>query len=132
MLEMGRRFFDQSRYKRFLNLNPQSQTQLVMGLVQQDTGAVFLAEKDGQVVGMLGMNLSPNVFDGSITAMELFWWVEPHHRGLTGVRLLRTAEKWAKAKGAERCYMVVPEPSVAELLGKLGYDYVESIYQRLL
>src|SRR5262245_15854148 len=87
MLEMGRRFFDQSRYRRFLNLDPQTQTQLVMGLVQQATGNIFLAEDTGQVVGMLGISLTPNVFDGSLTAMELFWWVEPHCRGFTGVRL---------------------------------------------
>jgi N-acetylglutamate synthase-like GNAT family acetyltransferase len=132
MLEMGARFLEGSRYRRFLNLNPQQQTQLVTELVQQDTANVFIAEQDATVVGMFGLTLSTNPFDGVRTAMEMFWWVEPHHRGSTGLRLLRTAEAWAKAAGAERLYMVVPTSDVGSLLKRLGYVYVESIYQRLL
>lgn len=132
MLQMGQRFLQGTRYRRFLNLDLQKQTQLVTELVQHDTGEVFLAE-DTQVSGMLGMTLSNNPFDGVKTAMELFWWVEPSRRGsFAAKRLLRTAEAWAKAQGAVRLLMVVPEPTVARFLEKLGYDYVESIYQRLL
>lgn len=132
MLQMGQRFLTGTRYRRFLNLNPQQQTQLVTELVQQDTSEVFLAE-DTQIAGMLGLTLSHNPFDGVKTAMEMFWWVEPNRRGtVTAKQLLRTAEAWAKAAGAERLLMVVPEPAVGHYLEKLGYDYVESIYQRLL
>jgi hypothetical protein len=82
---------------------------------------------------MFGIKLNENPFDGVLTAMELFWWVEPNRRGgYTALKLLRTGEAWAKAQGAERIYMVVPTPEVAALLEKLNYDYVESIYQRLL
>ncbi len=132
MLQMGRRFIEGTRYRAFLNLDSQKQTQLVMELVRQDTSEVFLAE-DTQVTGMLGLTLSHNPFDGVKTAMEMFWWVEPNRRGtVTAKRLLRTAEEWAKAQGAERFLMIVPDPGLGIFLERLGYSYVESIYQRLL
>lgn len=130
---MGRRFVEGTSYRKFLNLNPQKQTQLVTELVQHEAGGVFLAEHSSSATGMLGLTLARNPFDDTLTAMEHFWWVEPSHRGsMTAVRLLKTGEEWAKAKGAERMVMIAPNPGVGTFLERLRYEYVESLYQRTL
>jgi GNAT superfamily N-acetyltransferase len=48
------------------------------------------------------------------------------------VRLLRDAERWARARGAEALELVAPNPRVELLYERLGYTPVERMFFRRL
>lgn len=87
---------------------------------------------------VLGMILGRNTFSGELQALVSFWLVHPETRkGGDGLRLLRLAEKAAKAAGAKHFY------SAAFYLGRSfdatyqiyehrGYDPVELAYRKEL
>ena len=128
IVEMGRHFIEQSEYTETVKYNPQQLKKLTEGVIENDLGAVFLSEVDGQITGFIAALLFDNPFSGELTASDLAWWVEPDARG-SGVRLLRRAEKWAKGRGATAMNMVAPNPRVGQLYSRLGYRQIENVYQ---
>lgn len=92
---------------------------------------LLVSERGTELTGMLGFILHNHFISGEIFAGEVFWWVEPEHRG-DGVRLLREAERRAKAGGARHLQMIAPSAKVAEFYGRTGYDFVESTFQKAL
>jgi GNAT superfamily N-acetyltransferase len=129
VVEMGRRFRSMTGYAKVLAENPEKMTELAGQLVTQ--GGLLVSERDGQIVGMLGFIVFPHFISGEITCNEAFWWVEPEHRG-EGVKLLREAERLAKQAGAKYMAMIAPNSRVGNLYERMGYQYVESAYQRSL
>jgi GNAT superfamily N-acetyltransferase len=100
-------------------------------LITEDASIVFVADQDGELAGMLGMVVYRHPISDEVFASEVFWWVEPEHRGC-GVRLLKAAERWAQRHGATQLQMIAPTPQVAQLYQRLGYSEVETLYQRAL
>ena len=86
------------------------------------TSAGFLAEQDGQAIGMFGVFCFTHPITGEHGASELCWWVEPEARGSSaGVRLLRAGEAWARNRRAAWLEMIAPSERVAEFYGRIGY-----------
>jgi GNAT superfamily N-acetyltransferase len=129
LVEMGRRFRSVTGYAKILAENPEKMAELAGQLVSQ--GGLLVAERGGTLVGMLGFVVFPHFISGEQTASEAFWWVEPEYRG-EGIKLLREAEKCARNAGAEKMAMIAPNERVANLYKRLGYEFVESAYQRTL
>jgi len=129
LVEMGQRFLRESSYRAHLSDNPEQMRKLAKELT--DRNSVLVAEEDGQLTGMLGFLIYPHFLSGDLTAGEVFWWMEPGHRG-AGVRLLRETEKRAQLAGASHVQMIAPNERVAEFYERLGYRYIESSYQRTL
>src|SRR5437762_11638475 len=90
LVEMGQRFLRESSYKTHLSDNPEQMRKLAKDLTERNS--VLVAEEDGQLIGMLGFLVYPHFLSGDLTVGEVFWYVEPEHRG-AGVRLLRETEK---------------------------------------
>lgn len=129
LVEMGRRFREESSYRNLVDDNPE-QIGLTMGqLIKQ--GWLLIAEHDAKITGMFGFVLHNHFFSGEKVAGEVFWWVEPEHRG-DGVRLLREAERRAQAAGAKRMQMIAPTERVSQFYERIGYAFVESAWQRTL
>lgn len=129
---MGARFLTETVYAgRSVPVNPAAMTRTVTFLIGSELGVVFVSEREGVVVGMLGLLLFENPITGESTASELFWWVEPEYRGL-GVRLLKRGEQWAREMGAQQVHMIAPTPEVGQLYTRLGYDYLESAYHKAM
>lgn len=126
---MGRRFRAETGYARHLAENPEKMAELAAQLAQ--AGCLLVSERDGELVGMLGFVVYPHFISGETTAGEVFWWVEPEHRG-EGVKLLREAERCARTAGAAKMQMIAPTDRVATLYQRLGYEFVEASYQRAL
>lgn len=119
-------------YRGRVLVNPAAMARTVAMLLQTEAGGVFvIARADGVLVGMIGLLLFENPITGEATASELFWWVDPECRG-QGVRLLKRAEAWAKASGAEQLHMVAPTAAVGELYDRLGYEFLEATYRKAL
>jgi RimJ/RimL family protein N-acetyltransferase len=103
--------------------DPERIAALVAYLTQATDGAAgFIAEQDGQAVGMFGVFSLEHPITGQRVASELCWWMEPEARGSrVGLELLRAAEGWAKAAarldGNDRA-----ERARGAVLRALGYD----------
>lgn len=89
-------------------------------------GAVFVAVKGGQAVGMMGGMVAPGWFTDEATAIELAVYVTPEHRGLIGARLIRTYEAWAFAHGAAEVVLGITTgihtERTAAFYERLGYQ----------
>jgi GNAT superfamily N-acetyltransferase len=103
---------------------------LATQLVTSPTAACFVADRDGEVVGMIGVVGYAHHLSGEPTAGEVMWWVDPDARGC-GVALLRRAERWAAETGARTIQMIAParHPLVGRLYERRGYTAMETIYQ---
>lgn len=129
LVEMGQRFHRETAYSDHLKANPEQMRMMAEKILKDDGWLV--SERDGQICGMIGIVLFPHFLSGEMIAGEVVWWVEPEYRG-EGVKLMRAAEKRAKASGAKRMQMIAPTDQVAAVYRRLGYDFVESAYQKTL
>ncbi len=98
--------------------------------------AMWVHEVEGNLVGAIGMTLSLSIMDGSSTAEESFWFVDPAHRGTVGLRLYRDAEKWAKEQGVHRLvmgHMTMSMPNkVAKFYTRQGFMKLQTTYTKEL
>lgn len=107
------RFLRTTHYYEVLerDVNEESLGGLIMALFGAgDQACLLVAEdRDGAVVGGIGLLALPHPFTGQMYADELVWWVEPEHRGtLVGPQLLRVGEDWARTHGITLIKMVAP------------------------
>lgn len=130
IVRMGQRFA-RMVYGDKLGDNPAQIAALAQQLMTSADGAVFVAEKGGTVVGMIGLLAYAHPMSGERIATEMAWWVEPEHRGI-GMRLLRRAETWATEQHARVFQMIAPTVDVARFYERVGFDKVETTYQRRL
>lgn len=129
LVEMGLRFRRETGYAQHLAENPVQMAVLAEQLAAAES--ILVTERAGAIVGMIGFVVYPHFLSGETIAGEVFWWVEPEHRG-EGVKLLRAFEETARKRGARLVQMIAPTPNVAKLYERLGYGFVESAYQKPL
>lgn len=134
LVAMGEYFHASTPYSLELKNNPAQYRAVGAGLIEAPAGVLLVREVDGGPVGMLGGAIYDHPLSGERTAGELFWWSTPDHRGVTGIRLLRAFEEWAKARGAVYLQMVQPvwADRVGELYAALGYQKIEVAWTRHL
>jgi GNAT superfamily N-acetyltransferase len=130
LVEMGLRFHASTPYATHLAMDA-GEVERVMRVLVEGQGVVFVAERDGELVGMIGGASYVQPFTTMRIASEMFWWVNPEARG-RGVRLLKRFEQWAKDVGAEVLQMIAPTADVEDIYRRLGYERVEVMYQRSL
>ena len=123
---MGRRFRSESSYSKYLSENPERMAQLAAHLIAKD--GLLLAELEGAIIGMIGWILHSHFISGEWVAGEVFWWMEPEHRG-HGLKLLDAVKQSARARGAKYLHMIAPSERIERLYRHLGYEFVESTWQ---
>ncbi len=130
---MLRQFVTSTKYRKFVGDSPAALETFLLSLFLNDSSAIFVAERESQVIGMLGVLGYVHPMSGEKCAGELFWWLDPEHRGAGGW-LLRRAEAWAKAYGAVSMQMIAPidQPNVEMMYRRVGYEAVEVAYQKRL
>lgn len=126
MVEMGRRFRSESSYSEFLADNPERMTLLGRQLLAAD--GLLVSEKDGKLIGMLGFIIHSHFISGELVAGEVFWWMEPEHRG-EGLKLVDEAKRRARLAGAVSLDMIAPNERVARFYRRLGYQWMESTHR---
>jgi GNAT superfamily N-acetyltransferase len=129
IVALGQRFLAQSVYRGRLADNPDQVRVLAQQLVDAPHGDVLVVDADGMLVGMLAIVAYAHHLSGEWVAGEVAFWIDPAYRGL-GLRLLRDAERWARAQGACRLELVAPTPDVETFYARLGYVPIERTYQR--
>jgi GNAT superfamily N-acetyltransferase len=132
LVEMAQAFIAESRYADVIVPEPARLALLIAMLLQ--IGTVLVADTGEQLVGMIALATITPVFGGPPYCDEVAWWVEPSRRsGLTGPRLLRRAEVWARAQGLGSIKMVAPSGTdVGAFYEKRGYEAIETTYLRRL
>lgn len=126
-------FVASTQYARYVGNDPAYSTGLIERLIANPDGVILVAERDGLVFGMLALLVFLHPMSGETVAQEVFWWLDPAHRGY-GVYLLRRGERWARAQGAKRLALMAPadKPRVMEIYEAVGYERVEVTFQRNL
>lgn len=137
LVAMGLRFRNATVYATRLAENPEQMAALGRHLIDSEDGLLLVADRGGEPIGMMGVLVFAHHLSGARTAGEVFFWVEPAHRGY-GIRLLRRAEQWAKARGATTMQMIAPvvvddpDQDVGPLYARVGYHALEVAYEKTL
>jgi GNAT superfamily N-acetyltransferase len=131
IVAMGTRFLTETSYRTSIVGDAQQMTATVRHLLANDEGHVSVSTDGDTLTGMIGLFVFPHPISGRRVATELFWWVNPEHRG-HGIRLLKAAEAWARAHGAEVLQMIAPSAKVERIYQALGFSRLEVTYQREL
>lgn len=90
------------------------------------TGGAFVAELDGQRIGMIAGAVTEHFFTEDKFATDFVVYVKPEHRGSSAaVRLIKAFEEWATEQGVKEICLGVstevdPERTVC-LYERLGY-----------
>lgn len=133
IVEMGTLFVAESPYWRLGTASLDRIEALARFLGSHQDGCVFVADVDGQVVGMLAGHLPVHPMLDIAMASELAWWVDPPYRvGKIGLQLLAAFEQWAKDHGATHLLMVAPDEKVATFYERRKFARVEMAYARRL
>lgn len=128
LVAMGTRFLG-SVYAQKIRANADALRQFSLGLLASHDAVIYVAERHGAVVGMMGLMRYVHPMSGELTASEVMWWVDPEHRGC-GVRLFRVGEAWATAPGVTVIQMIAPSPDVERFYARVGYEPVERTFQK--
>lgn len=131
LVGMLRTFITSPDYGQYVQDNAAKAEQFLAWMLSSETAQVIVTERDGHLIGMLGVMVYPHPMSGELMGSELFWWLDPDHRG-NGVWMLRRAETWATAAGAVRMQMMHPvtKPRVGAIYQRVGYTPIETLYQK--
>lgn len=131
LVEMFTEFVSSTQYAQYVGNNPEISAGMIARMIGADDCAVFVADSPNGIIGMLGLLIFMHPFSGECVSSELFWWLDPKHRG-PGVWLLRRGERWARSKGATRMTMMAPKDNqrVADIYQVVGYHEVERLFQK--
>lgn len=135
IVEMSRAFYATTSYAGFTPMSDESAGLLAEMLIE--TGVMLVAEKDGAVVGMVGLIVAPFMFNAAVlTAHEIVWYVRPEEVGKgAGAALLAAIEPACRERGVVAIQMVhlsTSPPQAAALYERMGYRYTESSYTKEL
>lgn len=130
-VEAGKRFHQFSPY-RDIPYCEQTMTDSMEGMIIQKT--LIVAFLDSEVIGGIGGNIGSCFINKNYTmAYELYWWVDPEHRGRLGLRLLNAFEARARELGAKLLMMMTLEINdIGPLFIRLGYERAETGYIKRL
>lgn len=133
IVAMGLRFQAGTTYAKHLTATADTLTAIAWHLLESADAAIWLAEREGIPVGLIAAALYVQPMSGALIGTEICWWMDPEARGgRTALRLVRTAEQWARDRGATVFQMMAPTPAVGRFYEALHYDAIETHYQRAL
>lgn len=116
------------------NIDKDIDTEHLLKLADEliENHVLFVAEENGELVGMIAGFLSSNIFNPKyVVLQELFWWVVEEKRSSTvAFKLYDAFESHAKEIGVSVINMVstVYTPTLQKWYKKKGYIPVESSF----
>lgn len=101
LIELGARMYLESRYAENSLFDGQKCADLAKHLIAEPLGCVFVAERDGRVIGWLAGGIAEQWFSRKLMAFEYGLFIAPEHRGgSAGPRLAKAFIEWAGDSGA--------------------------------
>ena len=58
------------------------------GLLELGNGVIYVLESNGEIQGVIGGVMHPEIYSGELLCQEFFWYVDEKHRG-QGIRLYK-------------------------------------------
>ena len=81
-IELARMFHAASPMHNVIPFDDEGYSQFYLGAIDTPTIGIWLAEIEGEIVGIAGALLYPMYFSpGTLVAQELWWWLTPKSRG---------------------------------------------------
>lgn len=118
LVGMGRKFADAIGMTETTGFDEESVAALLAHLIESPAGICLITEGGGA-----GGLVHPCSFNAShMTGQELFWWIEPEHRGRKGLLLFRALERAAQERGAQTWMVSTME--------SLDFDGAARFYER--
>lgn len=119
-VELGRALHQESPRYRDLPYNEDAIHKLAHLCFTNPDYAAFVAEKDGEVIGMLSGAISSYFFCNLKFAADFTFYVQPEFRGTSAAfRLLSAFSLWAKIMGCREVRFGVTTAIKPELAGRL-------------
>lgn len=119
--ELGKHFYSLTGLAG--NFKPETFATMWNQCMKMGLSATWISKTEGgNITGILGMSLSFGIMDGQTIAEEIFWFVDPEHRGRHGLQLFHEAERWAEDLGVKRMTMSSIE--------NIKSDKLTTFYQR--
>lgn len=120
VVELGALFHAEAGWSDICEYVVEDTSKTLAHLVDDENGILFVAEKDGEIVGMCGGLAHPIYFNhGHKSGQELFWWMKPGLRDGTGRQLLDAMENEARSLGCQSWAMIALDKVQPELMGRL-------------
>lgn len=91
----------------------------VKRLMVSEEGFVQVAEKDGQLIGVLIGGMAITWWSPMAQAQTLMVYVHPEHRGRVGLQLIKAFMEWAKQQGALQTVLNLSASADVERSGRL-------------
>lgn len=132
--EMGEPFWAQCAVSKWIPYDRESIIHWCR--VMHSDGVLLVVEIDGRVEGATGCVIAPALGNIAYTiGAEMFWWIEPDHRGGgIGKKLMRALEESAMGKGCAVFSMMAMEgidtEAVQALYLKEGYQPTERAFTK--
>lgn len=135
LVALGQILHDTSSYSA-LGYDPEKVARQVEALIN-GAGGVFVADRDGQVIGFIGGALTEHWFSGDKVAFDYSFFVHPQYRhGVIAVRLVQAFEHWARASGAKQIRMGITTAinieGTARLFKALGFENAGVLFSKEL
>lgn len=128
------RMFQRESSQSFADFDWDKAYDQVVSWIGSDDWEIFLAKEGIQVRGVLIGGVTRYPYSNTLVAGDYIWYIDPEHRGgMTGVRLMRMMEKWAKGRGAvvmETGATSGIENRAAGLMERLGYSPVGMLMRK--
>ena len=128
------RMFQRESSQSFADFDWDKAHDQVVSWIDSDDWEIFLAKEGLQVHGLLVGAVSRYPYSNTLVAGDYIWYIAPEHRGgMTGVRLMRMMEKWAKGRGAvvmETGATSGVENRAVGLMERLGYTPVGMLMRK--
>lgn len=118
--ELATQFIAASPISSVVPVAADSVANFLIGAVENPMVGVWLAEKDGVMVGICGAIKYPLYFSPQHTIVqELWWWLTPEARGSgAGKALYNTLEAWAQKNDAAALFMIALDDDRVEKTSK--------------
>ena len=102
-----------------IEFDPEGYSAFYLSALENETMGVWLAETEGEIVGIVGAIAYPLYFNPSaVVVQELWWWLAPEFRGAGG-KMFKQIELWAKERNASALFMIALEDDRAAKMEKL-------------
>lgn len=92
---------------------------------------IFIAERDGLIVGVLGLWVYEHPMTAETMGTEVMWWSDPAARGV-GVRLFHMAKRFARTQGVQTLHFMSPSEETDVIYSRLGLKPIERTFQMRL
>ncbi len=131
IVKMAMTFLSEPPFSDLWRSNADCLRDFAIGMIERDRSTLFVALQSGEIIGMIGAAIFSHPFSGECIGQEIGWWVNPSVRGpRSSLHLLRVAEDWARARGAQAFQVQAPTLRVGQFYEALGFSLCELSYHK--